>query len=106
MRGSETIQVFRDTKRDSLDDDGPLTTEPHHAVEGCIVTPRTSTEEGKGEVVIEGFNVFAPPGSDVLFSDQVELRGERYDVEGVPGDLRSARGVQKQLWVVLKRLGS
>lgn len=105
MRGTETVLVFRAARADSLDDTDDSSTEPDHEVPNCIIWPRTSTEEGKGEVVIEGLNVFTPAGADVLASDTVEARGERYDVDGVPGDYR-LRGRQRGLLVVLKRLGS
>lgn len=105
MRGTETIKVWREAKRDSLEDETTADPNPHHEVRNCIVWPRTSTEQGKGEVVIEGENVFTPPGADVLATDVVELRGKKYDVEGTPGDYR-LRGRQRGLLVVLKRLGS
>ena len=105
MRGTEVVKVYRQAKADSLDDTDTSASTPDHEVPNCLIWPRTSTEEGKGEVVIEGLNVFTPPGADVLASDIVEARGERYDVDGVPGDYR-LRGRQRGLLVVLKRLGS
>ena len=105
MRGTETVKVYRQAKSDSLDDLGTATSTPDHEEPNCLIWPRTSTEEGKGEVVIDGLNVFTPPGADVLASDIVEARGEKYDVEGKPGDYR-LHGRQRGLLVVLKRLGS
>lgn len=105
MRGTETIKIFRGAKVDSLDSVDAGDEVAHHEEPHCIVWPRTSEELGKGTVIIEGENVFTPPGADVLATDQVELRGVRYDVEGKPGDYRM-RGRQRGLLVVLKRLGS
>lgn len=106
MKGTETVLVYRTARQDTLDDVDPAAGGPHHQIDNCIIVPRTSTELGKGEVIIDGQNVFAPAGSDVQADDEVEVRGVLYDVEGVPGDYRSARGKKKVLWVVLKRLGS
>lgn len=100
-KGKEVIEIFRGAaKVDSLDDDTRADPAPHHTEPGCTIWPRTSEEVGKGEVVIEGLNVFTRKGADVLASDRVKARGETYAVDGVPGDYG------KGLMVVLKRLGS
>ena len=39
------------------------------------------TERGQAGVVV-GLTIAPPPGSDIRFTDQVEVRGVPYDVEG------------------------
>lgn len=97
MRGSETITVKgRVPQADVLDEN---TAEPGaaHQVDGCIIWPRTSNEEGGGEIVIGGFNVFVPPQADVLASDVITIRGKDHEVVTSPedGDYRTARGRKK-----------
>lgn len=100
MRGTETITVIPQVVTDRLRDPSGAA-EPPYDIEGCIVWPRQSEEEGKGWVQIDGENVFAPPGSVVPATARVELRGKTYDVEGSPGDYR-LRGRQKGILIVLK----
>lgn len=99
--GKDTISIYREAQAsDSLDDAPAASATPHHTISGCLVWPRTSTEIGKGEVVIDGQNVWAPGRNvDILATDTVELRGERYSVEGVPGDYGKGK------LIVLNRVG-
>ncbi|MFJ7417989.1 hypothetical protein ACIQXD_05170 [Streptomyces uncialis] len=68
---------------------GPLVETP---IRGCGVAPREETPHVGGEqqqfrdTVIVGFTVFAPPGTDVLTTDQVRIRGVTCKVTGEPGD--------------------
>lgn len=61
-------------------------------LEGCVVTPRQENPAVGGadqqarDTVITGWTVYAPPGSTVLTTDQVRIRGEVCDVTGQPGD--------------------
>lgn len=105
MRGAETMVVK--PRAQETDRYGDPVGEPTGGgpIEGCIVWPRTSEEEGRGLVVLEGQNVFTPPGADVLARDIVTLRGEDWQVQGEPGDYR-LRGRKKGLLVVLGRVGS
>ena len=100
MRGTETIIVHRSGGRDP--DGDPLPGEPDRTIEKCLIVPRTSTEEGRGEVIIEGKNIFCPPGSDVQANDEVTAQGVRYEVDGVPGFF----GPKRPLWVIVKRRGT
>lgn len=78
-----TITVLRGG-RDQHGD--PLPTAPHDIAD-CIVYPRYSSEnDTRGEQVIVGKAVLAPPGADILATDQVRIDGVVYDVEGEPGD--------------------
>lgn len=92
--GSRTITVFRKAKVDRLSD--VAATETSHDVSGCVILPRSSFEEGKGWVVVEGRQIIAPYGADVLADDEVELPGDptRWQVDGAPGDYedKKARG--------------
>lgn len=56
-------------------------------IDGCAVAPRDADEENAGgrQTVIAGFNVYAPPGADVLATDRLRVRGEIHEVIGEPG---------------------
>lgn len=103
--GSRTITVVRRTKVDRLS----TTLEalaPTILVTGCVVMPRTSFEQEKGWVVVEGRMIVAPHGSDVLASDQVQVDGHIWDVDGEPGEYEDRRGRVKAMVFYLKRVGS
>jgi len=102
--GSRTITVVRKPKVDRLATDTGTATE--HDIEGCAVLPRTSLEEGKGWVIVDGRTVIAPFGSDVLSGDRVEVDGKIWDVDGEPGDYEDKRGKGKATIFYLKRLGT
>jgi len=60
-------------------------------IDGCAVAPRGQGEnrtEGR-QAVTSGWTVYAPTGADVLATDQVEVRGVVYEVDGEPADWRS-----------------
>lgn len=92
--GSRTVTVVREQKVDRLDDT-PAGAAPEHDIEGCLVLPRSSYEEGKGWVIVEGRMVVAPYGADVLATDKVRVDGELWDVDGAPGDYENRRGKGK-----------
>ena len=53
----------------------------------------SSTEDNDGrQAVITGFRVYLAAGSDVLPGDRMVLRGDTYDVTGLPADWRSPAG--------------
>lgn len=68
---------------------GTMTETP---VEGCVVAPRAESPQVGGEqqqardTVIAGWTVYAPPGSDILTTDRVRIRGEVCEITGHPGD--------------------
>lgn len=79
--------------------------EPNRSVRRCIIVPRTSDERNDRQVTtIVGLTVFAPPGTDVKSTDQVTARGARWQVDGEPGDYRSAGGVRKTVAINLRRV--
>ena len=93
--GSRTITVVRQAKVDRLSDEvaaAPV----EHEITGCAVLPRSSFEEGKGWVIVEGLQVFAPYGADITADDRVRTEpGEPlWNVDGKPGDYedKKARG--------------
>lgn len=91
--GSRTVTVIRKAKVDRLS--SPSTTPaPEHDIVGCAVLPRTSFEQEKGWVIVEGRQVIAPYGADVLATDQVRVDGLVWEVDGEPGDYedKKARG--------------
>ena len=103
--GNRTVTVVRRPKVDRLDS-APTGAPPEHDITGCVVMPRTSHEEERGWVIVEGRTVFAPYGADVLADDLVRVDGETWEVDGAPGDYASARGKGKATIFYLKRQGS
>lgn len=103
--GSRTVIVVRAPKVDRLDDP-PTGTPPEHTIEGCAVLPRTSHEEERGWVVVEGRMIIAPYGADVLADDKVKVDGTTWDVDGEPGNYENRRGKGKATIFYLKRLGT
>jgi hypothetical protein len=103
--GRRTVVVIRATKRDKLDAK-PTTPDPEHEVKGCAVLPRSSYEEERGWVIVEGRMVIAPYGADVLATDRVRIDGESWEVDGEPGDYEDRKARGKATIFYLKRLGS
>lgn len=102
--GSETVSILPEQPKDAHGDPVGEVPDPI-TVESCIIWPRTSTEEGRGEVIIDGLNVYMPPETAVLPGpkDDVMARGERYAVDGKPGEYVSKAGMEKGTIVVLGR---
>lgn len=106
MQGKETVIVKRPAEVDWQGD--PVGSPTEEDLLRCQLWPRTSTEsDEKGRVIIEGWNVFIPPGqvTDVLATDVLEIRGEEYSVVGVPGRY-DMKGRDKGTIVVASRTGS
>lgn len=55
-------------------------------ITGCAVAPRYSTEstERGRQGVIVGLTVFAPFGSDILYTDRIVVASVEYRIEGEP----------------------
>lgn len=104
-KGSETITRIRGTGEANRH--GEKTGQrDRQSVQECVVWPRTSVET---EVVIDGYNVYAPPtpvAIDIQASDRVECRGEEWDIEGTPGDYRNKHGKRKGILLTLKKVGT
>lgn len=104
MKGSETIKVIRTPKVDRLDD-APTGIPPEHEITGCIILPRQINEAGQGWITIEGYDVYAPYGSDILETDRIVARGRSWNVDGRPADYVNTHGKGKIMLVKLKRAG-
>lgn len=91
----ETVVRVRSSPGGTDDYGDPIeSTTDREPIDGCLVAPARSsepTDRGRGGVVV-GWTVLAPPGSDVVFTDQLEVRGVLCDVEGEVGDWRSEPG--------------
>lgn len=98
MPQRETVRVRHTEQTDRLRS-GSGTAPDEVDVEGCIVWPAASREEGKGWIQISGYDFLAPAGSDIRATDEVQVRGDWYHVEGVPGDFG-----RKGLMVNVRRL--
>jgi len=71
----------------------------------CVVEPTGSTEGAtRGRVgVVTSWTISAPPGTDVLSTDQVEVDGVTCDVEGEIGDWRTDPGGPGSVTIRAKR---
>lgn len=103
--GARTVTVIRELKTDRLDDP-PQGPPAEHDIEGCAVLPRSSQEEGRGWVIVEGRMIIAPHGADVLADDRVRVDGKVWDVDGEPGDYEDKKARGKATIFYLKRQGS
>lgn len=101
--GKRTVTVIRKTKVDRLSST-PAAEAPEHDIEGCAVLPRSSFEEGKGWVIVEGRQVIAPYGADVLATDQVRIDGVVWNVDGEPGDYEDKKARGKATMFYLTRV--
>ena len=81
----EKVTVIRPIRVDKYRDPSEEPA-PEHDVARCKVWPRSSLEEGKGWITLDGLNVLMPAGADVKSGDQVRVRGDVYNVEGRPAD--------------------
>lgn len=84
-KGNETVTVVRQAKVDKLSS-APAGVAPEFDLEGCQVLPRQSFEEGRGWVNVDGWDVwcFTEPTQEVLYTDQLRVRGDLYQIEGKP----------------------
>ena len=101
--GVETVTVVRGGKVDKFSRDTPATAE--HYITGCSVLPRSMLDENKGWTIVDGKQVIAPFGSDVLPGDQIRYGGVLWNVDGVPGSYRNRAGLGKAVIFYLERVG-
>lgn len=99
--GVRTITVVRKPRGNWLET-GPAAAEARHDITGCVILPRSSYEAERGWVIVDGRQIIAPYGSDVVATDQVEIDGELWDVDGAPGDYENRRGAPKATMFYLK----
>lgn len=101
-RGTETIVIHRPGATNRF---GESTFLAPREVARCIIVPRSSSEQDDRQVtVIVGVTVFAPPGTDVQATDEITARGDRWRVDGEPGDYRSAGGRRRIVAINLRRV--
>lgn len=101
--GKRTVTVVRAPKVDRFDD---ASAEPsEHDIEGCAILPRSSHEEGKGWVIVEGRQVIAPYGADITGDDKVRLEpgAPLWSVDGEPGDYENTKAKGKATIFYLTR---
>lgn len=106
-KGTETVKVFRPGTRTRTGDATPETLAG--TLTHCIILPRSTDETAdRGTVIIEGYIVWAPAPVtfEVKATDEIEVRGKRWRIEGVPGDWRSKRGKPLGLMFTVQRLGA
>jgi hypothetical protein len=59
-----------------------------HLLRDCVLAPRANTEDttaGRQGVVI-GWTLYAPPDADLLATDRVTVRGDDFEINGLPAD--------------------
>ncbi len=104
-QGSETVVVHPYAGRDENGD--PLQAQPTRELEGCVIWPRTAANPERGDVIIQGLNVYVQPGLiPPAAKDAVTARGTKWEVDGVPGHYVKGSGENKGWVVVLKVVGS
>jgi hypothetical protein len=104
MRGKETVGVKR---AGAPDWQGDATMTSAGSLKQCQLWPRTSTEDtAQGRVIIQGWNVYAPPGQEVtvLATDILVIRGKDHLVVGVPGAY-DRNGRDKGTIIVTSKVG-
>lgn len=83
LRAAATTDRYQNTVADWTD---PVRTD----VAGCMVAPRSSSEDNDGRTaMIVGLTVYLPAGTDLQPADRLEVRGVVYEVDGEPGDWRN-----------------
>lgn len=105
-RGSETVTIHPYPGKTPTGDLKPAL--PTKTAQGCIIWPRTNQDLEKGDVIIDGLNVYVPPGEPRATDarDQVTARGKKYEIDGPPGDYVKPAGDDAGQIIVLKRLGT
>lgn len=78
-------------------------------VKNCNVQPFLLTDKLKvernmdREFVDDTWRVWAPPGTDVLYTDRVEFRGIEYEVRGLSGEWRDLEGHTHHVNFMIRR---
>lgn len=83
----ETVGVIRPTTTSDRYNNTTRTwgTVPTHEVAGCAFDPGGSSEENDGRTAtVTTPTLYAPPGADLDAADQVLVRGDIFEVLGVP----------------------
>lgn len=86
-----TITRLRVTEAEADDyGDAQTVTESRLELDDAFVAPRMSEglDAASRSGVVIGLDLYLPFGSDVVYSDRVEVDGVVYEVEGEPGSWR------------------
>lgn len=106
MQGYEAVTVIPAAGRDAYGD--PLPASRSIEIKGCHVLPRRVNSPERGMVLIDGYEIFAPPVAAALAvtpRDTIKVRGVAYQVEGQPGEYRK-RGQSRVVQIFVKRVGT
>lgn len=86
----ETVTIVRRTQSGRDSHGNPVWESVEIPVERCAVWPTGSTEEIQGQdQTSERVTVMFPYGTDVRSTDQGQVRGQVYDVTGLPSSWSS-----------------
>lgn len=83
-----SVSVRRGAGRDTWGEDRDGTTT--HTIDGCTRWPRNSSESlDRSDVVLSGWTLVVPPGSDIVVTDEVRMPDDAptdpwWQVEGDP----------------------
>lgn len=82
----ETVTLVKRELADAKDEYGnDIYTPVDVPVDGCVVWPRTSSEDVQGQdTVTAGLTVLLPPATDASSVDAVIVRGDPYEIDGEP----------------------
>jgi hypothetical protein len=106
-RGTEVVEVLRPGKPSRTGD--PTAPTSLGSLVGCIVWPRSTDETAeRGTITIEGYNVWAPNPVKVTpkATDIVKVRGEDWQIDGVPGDWRNKQGQKLGILFAVTKYGA
>lgn len=86
---TESITVITaDTSTDRYGDTvRDWSTPTSRTVTGCRVAPRTESraeDNADRSAVVDGWTIYAPPGTAIDAHDRIAVRGETHDVVGTP----------------------
>ena len=93
MTGAETVTRLRPTQAGVDRNENPVYADVEFPIFSAWVAGNTSQEPGEygRSQVITGITLYLPPGTDVRPSDRFRVRGQVYEVEGLPFDWDASR---------------
>lgn len=101
--GVETVERLRETGTPGRH--GARGSEEATPIHNTTLIPRTSSEDVDGrDTVVIGYTLVCPPGTDLKATDRIRARGERWSIDGMPGDYRTKRGKAKAVMAALTRV--
>lgn len=99
--GGDTVTRLRGRSRDGF---GDVTgTDTGLDIAGCSVQPGASAEStDRGELLVSGVTLYAPPGTDLAATDRVRWLGDVYEVDGTPDEWHDQGGTPSHVQARLK----